>query len=655
MSTITPNTTDADLSKALGRLGSGEDTDQLSFRMVIEVMWRCTPLLREVRWHIAGFLAIVVLLSLVGLGAGAMFLDLFWTRILEGHPLTELQASLLGLDHAVAVDVEVLSEELRKSIRDRLVIDGLIVAAVIGPLIGGLFYYSIWILQRINQSLRAQLIARVQTLSLRFHADNRIGDSVYRLYQDSAMVTDLIRVLFVEPAWFVGQFIVAVVLVAVFDPQLAWILVATWPPTLLIGALYSKRLRVNFRRARESNSALTSQIVETLAGVRVVKAFGAEPREQQRFERASQHAFGQAFRARAFYALFGVVAFWIAGAALLATSGWGALLTREGDELFAVRFAAVLGFSAWNLGLFNFFKSRAGSATVAIESIFRLWARTQDIAIGLDRVFELLDVQPEVEDAPDAVPMAPFREAIVFKGVRFAYDPTRPVLHDVDWVARAGSITAIVGPTGSGKSTLMVLLLRLFDPDAGAIEIDGVDIRRLKLRSLRDNIAIALQENLLFGDTIRENIRYAVPAASDEQVREVARVACADEFIDALPNGYDTMLGERGMRLSTGQRQRLSIARALLKDAPILILDEPTASLDAETELRLMRNLETWGRGRVVFLIAHRLSTVRHADAIAVMQAGRIVESGAHEDLVAVTGGVYQRLLDRTDVEAGAA
>ena len=160
MSTITPNTTDADLSKALGRLGSGEDTDQLSFRMVIEVMWRCTPLLREVRWHIAGFLAIVVLLSLLGLGAGAMFLDLFWTRILEGHPLTELQASLLGLDHAVAVDVEMLSEELRKSIRDRLVIDGLIVAAVIGPLIGGLFYYSIWILQRINQSLRAQLIAR---------------------------------------------------------------------------------------------------------------------------------------------------------------------------------------------------------------------------------------------------------------------------------------------------------------------------------------------------------------------------------------------------------------------------------------------------------------------------------------------------------------
>ena len=189
----------------------------------------------------------------------------------------------------------------------------------------------------------------------------------------------------------------------------------------------------------------------------------------------------------------------------------------------------------------------------------------------------------------------------------------------------------------------------------GSIEIDGVDLRRLQLKSLREQIAIALQENLLFGSTVRENIRYAVPNASEEDVQAAARVACAHDFIETLPEGYDTLLGERGTRLSTGQRQRLSIARALLKDSPILILDEPTASLDAETELRLMRNLDEWGRGRVIFLIAHRLSTVRSADNIVVMQDGRIAESGTHDELSLRPEGPYRRLLEGAQSETVAA
>ena len=215
-------------------------------------------------------------------------------------------------------------------------------------------------------------------------------------------------------------------------------------------------------------------------------------------------------------------------------------------------------------------------------------------------------------------------------------------------------MTALLGPTGAGKSTLVALLLRLFDPDAGGIQIDGVDLRRLKLASLRAGVAVALQENLLFGATVRENIRHARPDASDAEVQAAARVACADGFISALPRGYDTLLGERGARLSSGQRQRIAIARAVLKDAPILVLDEPTASLDAATEQGLLESLLAWGRDRAILLVTHRLSTLRHADRIVLLEHGRVVEAGARADLMARPAGALRALLEReADASAG--
>jgi ABC-type multidrug transport system fused ATPase/permease subunit len=251
-----------------------------------------------------------------------------------------------------------------------------------------------------------------------------------------------------------------------------------------------------------------------------------------------------------------------------------------------------------------------------------------------------------VVDAEDAVPFEGLTGEVRFDGVKFAYEEARPVLDDVSFTAGPGSITAIVGPTGVGKSTLMGLLLRLYDPTAGAITINGRDLRQYKVDSLRKNIAIALQENVLFSMSVRENIRYVAPDADDATVREAVRVTCMDEYIESLPLGLDTQLGDRGGRLSTGQRQRLSIARAVVRDTALLILDEPTAALDAATEHRVLTNLAEWGKHRAIFLITHRISTIRQANNIIYLDGGRIVENGTHDELMQIENGRYRAFVE---------
>jgi ABC-type multidrug transport system fused ATPase/permease subunit len=630
----------------LAALGGGGSDDRLHFRLLVGLLLRCARLLRPVRRHVAALFGAFVALALLFLPLGVLLFDAFWTRALEGQALLPLEATLLGLDPARFVGVEALSPELRRELLARVIAVGVAAGVAVAPLVMALYYYQVWILQRVNQHLRLALLDRFQSLSLRFHGDSKVGDAIYRMYQDSAMVTQLIEVLFLAPLYTLSRFAFSVAAMALFDPLLALLLALLWPPCLALGLWFSQRLRRRFRRAREANSTLTSRIQETLAGIKVIKAYGAEEVEQRRFEAASREAFDAAFEARGLLATFLVGLFWVAGAAMAGAGAFAALRTWRGDGIAV----AALGFTVWNLGLFNYAKARFGDGAGQLRLLFRTWGRTQDIAIGLDRVFELLDLEPEVRDAPGALPVPPIRRGVRFRDVHFRYAGDRPALEGIDFEARVGTVTAIVGPTGSGKTTLMALLLRLFEPDRGAVEIDGVDVRRVQLASLRRTVSTALQENLLFGTTIRENVRYAVPDASDAAVREAARVAAADEFIERQELGYDTPLGERGTKLSTGQRQRLGIARAVLKDAPILVLDEPTASLDAETELRVLRNLAEWGRGRLIFLITHRLSTIRQADQIVVLHEGRVAEAGGHAELLA-RDGVYRRLVER---ESGA-
>ena len=647
MASLSPN---SDL-QGLSRLGDGSDQDRLHLRLILRILKRCLHLLVPVRKHVLLLFAGFGSLTLILLPLGLLFIDTLWTRVLQGNPMLEIEAQLFRVPVEQATSAAGFDPALRRVVAERLVIWGALIGLAFAPPFVALYYYQVWILQRVNQKLRVDLLSHLQGLSLRFHSDNTVGDAVYRLTQDSAMVTQLVQVLVLTPFTAIPQFLYSALVIALFAPKLGLILLGVVLPSLVAGGWFSQRMRTRFRMARETNAALTSRIQETVLGIKIIKAYGAEKIEQEAFEGASHQAFTAAFGARNLYAVYAMGMFWLFGTFAILITALGTVEVMKETELAAT----VLGFTIWNLGLYNYFKARLGGAVESLKDVFRTWGRAQDIAIGLDRVFEVMDREPEIQDSPDAAPLDGVHREIRFIDVGFRYQADRPVLEEVNLTAQIGEITAIVGPTGSGKSTLMALLLRLFDPTSGRIEIDGLGLKTLQTGSLRDNVSIALQENVLFGDTVRENIRFAKPDASDDQVREAARVAAADGFIEALPQGYDTLLGERGSKLSSGQRQRLSIARAILKNTPILILDEPTAALDAVTEQRVLSNLSEWGRDRAVFLITHRLSTIRQADQIAFLQNGVLAECGSHDQLMASARGAYRALVEAERIAAEAA
>ena len=644
---------------------SGPDAAQardadLDLRGIARLLRRVFPYLRGLRRHLVVLAGGSVALLGLGLASFLILAPALWNGVLEGKGFSPLAARLLGLDPAalaVAADA-LLPPELRRAAAARLtwIVGGTAVLIAVGVM--ALIYYGVWILQRLNQDLRMQMVDRLQVLSLRFHDQTRVGDTIYRTYQDSAMVTQVVQAFLLTPAFALLRFAVLVIGLAAFAPRWALALVALWVPFVLAARALSVQLRHRFREARATNSALTSQIQESLAGMRVIKAFGLERFEQGRFEAASRTAFRGAYGARTWVAAAGVATFWLIGALLIAATFAATVATRDGAPLWLAQlvdrldlvhlkpFLVNAGFAAWTLGMYNAWKGLYSNGADSLTQLSRTWVNGQDIAVGLDRSFELLEQQPEVADAPDAVALPKLARSIVFRDVSFAYRADRPALVDVSFEAEVGAITALVGPTGAGKSTVMALLLRLFDPDRGAVELDGLDLRKVRVADLRRAVAIALQENVLFAATIRENIRYGRAGASDAEVRAATRVACADEFIAALPEGYDTLLGERGARLSSGQRQRLTIARALVKEPQILLLDEPTASLDADTEQRLVGNLATWGRGRCIFLVTHRLSTVRLASRVVFLDRGKVAEVGAPAELLERPGSAYRALVE---------
>ena len=585
------------------------------------------------------FLALLALnLGMIGFATavGFMSFDILWDSVGSREPLSQAQAAVMFLPVADYVLVASLTDNARMEILFRF----LVVAGVIIIMTTSAFtlisVYKTWILQRVNQALRVDMVRNAEELSLRFHATTSAGDGIYRVFQDSAMVTAVVDNVVVQPIIAIMTLMLQITIAVLFSPWFAFLLCVASGIVIALTIWYTPRLRTWSQAARRSNAALFTRVQETFQSVQAIKAYQFERTNLARFEQESLQALDNAFGLRRDFATVKVVASFLLAVTLFATDYVATQFVLREDMVFGASLLVLLGMTVtgWTVAAHQARRGAVAAFTFSFENLVRLWCYAQDMAVGLGRAFWLLSQQPEVRDPADPIAFPERVDSVKFESVSFGYEPERLVLSGFDLTAQVGQVTALVGTSGAGKSTAMALLLRLFDPDAGSVQINGISLSRMRVNDIRSAVAIALQENVLFPISIADNLRYTTPDATDEEIRDAAAVACALEFIDALPNGFETELGVGGALLSVGQKQRLSIARTLSRNAPILVLDEPTSSLDAETEQRLLANLKDWAHGRVVFVITHRMSTIKDVDHIAFLAEGKVVEAGSHDELM---------------------
>jgi len=484
--------------------------------------------------------------------------------------------------------------------------------------------------QRVIFDIRHQLHRHLQKLSMAYYESHQTGRIMARVMYDVDAIQSLTTGNLITVVTDVATLVVAIILVLSLQWKLALLALIAFPLYVLNFFFWRPRIRRASRRVREKYSQIAGHLHEKIAGAKVVKSFTREQSETRFFMRDLRENYSLVVTQGRLSAALSVISSLITGLGTAFIFWYGGRLVLTGEM---------------TIGKLIQFNAYLGMLYGPVVRIVQVNDVIQRAMVAVERIFEVLDTMPDVQDAPNAVRLDEIQGRIVFHNVSFGYNPNELVLKNINLEVEPGQMIALVGPSGSGKTTFANLIARFYDPTYGYITLDGHDLRQIKLRSLRQQIGLVLQETFLFTGTIRDNIRYGRPEASEEEIIQAAMAANAHEFIMNLPDDYDTEIGERGLRLSGGQRQRMAIARAILRDPRILILDEATSSLDSSAEALIQNALDNLMEGRTSFVIAHRLSTVMKADKILVLEYGIVVDSGSHEELLE-KGGLYARLYE---------
>ena len=510
---------------------------------------------------------------------------------------------------------------------------------VLGSVTGGLMFFSMsWTGHNVLRRLRVRLFNHLHRLSLGFYTRNETGDLMSRITNDSDTIQQVVSFALVQVLSSVLLILWIVWQMVVMNWVYALISLSVVPLMGLATLWFSNQARKAFRVTRQSIGDVNAELEEGISGVREVQAFSREETNIEQFRQSNAVNRDANIKAVAYTSALAPTLEALGFLGIAIVVGVGGVLLLRGQTLAG---------SAISLGLIVTFLGFAQRFNMPISQISVMWTNIQSAIAGVERIFELIDEVPEVQEKINAQPMPPIEGNVSLENVEAEYVPGEPVLKGINLSAQPGETVAIVGPTGAGKTTIINLLPRFWDVTGGSVRIDGVDVRDVQLHSLREQIGIVLQDTYLFSSSVMDNIRFSRSDASDEEVIAAAKLAQAHDFIERLPEGYETVLGERGAGLSQGQRQLLAIARAALADPRILILDEATSSVDTRTEQRIQAALNDLLKGRTSFVIAHRLSTIRSADQVLVLQDGEIIERGTHEGLLAQRGFYYELYMNQ--------
>lgn len=486
-----------------------------------------------------------------------------------------------------------------------------------------LSHYAAW---HLVAHMRGLVYDKLQQLSFRFFQDKQTGQLMSRVVNDTAnfemLIAHAVPDLFTNALIIIG----VTILLFIMNPYLALLSLIPIPFLVYGGATFAKKILPNFREAQRALADLNADLQDNISGIREIQLFNQQMRELVKIKDKVYRHISALLSALRLSAIFHPTVSFLSSIGTVIVVSVGGFMALNGK----VSVGDIVGFILY----LSMFYQPITALSHVIENV-------QQALAGAERVFEILETEPEIKEKPNPIELKDVKGRVTFEDVNFSYNQGFPVLKNISFTVEPGQMVAFVGPTGVGKTTIMYLLVRFFDPDSGSIKIDGIDIRDVSLKSLHDNISMVMQDVFLFNGTIAENIAYGKEDATMEEIINAAKIACAHDFIVNLPNGYNTYIGERGIKLSGGQKQRLAIARAVLKNAPILILDEATSSVDTETENKIQEAINNLAGTRTILIIAHRLSTVKKADKIIVLKDGEIVEEGTHEELLELKGLYY--------------